>query len=257
MQSRHESSYLRPSSPQYFVTCAPMKQSVKKIYVVIPAFNEEESIPKVVGDIPAGLVEEVVVVSNGSTDRTEEKARAAGATVLCEDRKGYGAACLKGLAYLAEKKGADRPDIVVFVDGDYSDYPEEMPLLLKPIIEDGFDLVIGSRDLGEREKGAMQPQQIFGNWLATTLIRWLYGVRFTDLGPFRAVSYDKLLEINMQDTNFGWTVEMQVKAAKLRMACTEVAVNYRRRIGVSKVTGTIRGSIMAGYKILWTIFKLL
>lgn len=234
-----------------------MKQSVKKIYVVIPAFNEEESIPKVVGDIPAGLVEEVVVVSNGSTDRTEEKARAAGATVLCEDRKGYGAACLKGLAYLAEKKGADRPDIVVFVDGDYSDYPEEMPLLLKPIIEDGFDLVIGSRDLGEREKGAMQPQQIFGNWLATTLIRWLYGVRFTDLGPFRAVSYDKLLEINMQDTNFGWTVEMQVKAAKLRMACTEVAVNYRRRIGVSKVTGTIRGSIMAGYKILWTIFKLL
>jgi hypothetical protein len=132
-----------------------------------------------------------------------------------------------------------------------------MPLLLQPIIEDGYDLVIGSRDLGDREKGAMQPQQIFGNWLATTLIRLLYKVRFTDLGPFRAIRYDKLLEINMQDTNFGWTVEMQVKAAKLKMRCTEVPVNYRRRIGVSKVTGTIRGTIMAGYKILWTIFKLL
>lgn len=234
-----------------------MKQSDQNIYVIIPAFNEEESIPKVVTDIPEGLVKEVVVVSNGSTDQTEEHARNAGATVLLEDRKGYGSACLKGLAYLAEKEGDDRPDIVVFLDGDYSDYPEEMPLVLKPIIEDGYDLVIGSRDLGDREKGAMQPQQIFGNWLATTLIKLLYKVRFTDLGPFRAVKYDKLLAIDMQDTNFGWTVEMQVKAAKQKMKCTEVPVNYRRRIGVSKVTGTIKGTFMAGYKILWTIFKLL
>jgi glycosyltransferase involved in cell wall biosynthesis len=234
-----------------------MKQAGKNIYVVIPAFNEEASIPKVVGDIPAGLVREVVVVSNGSTDQTEVNARNAGATVLREDRKGYGQACLKGLAYLAEKNAEERPDIVVFLDGDYSDYPEEMPLVLKPILEDGYDLVIGSRELGDREKGAMQPQQIFGNWLATTLIRLLYKVKFSDLGPFRAVSYDKLLEIDMQDTNFGWTVEMQVKAAKLKMKCTEVPVNYRRRIGVSKVTGTIKGTIMAGYKILWTIFKLL
>ena len=234
-----------------------MKQSDQNIYVVIPAFNEEESIPKVVEGIPEGLVKEVVVVSNGSTDQTEENAKNAGATVLQEDRKGYGAACLKGLAYLAEKKGDDRPDIVVFLDGDYSDYPEEMPLVLKPIIEDGYDLVIGSRELGDREKGAMAPQQIFGNWLATTLIKLFYNIRFTDLGPFRAVKYDSLLAIDMQDTNFGWTVEMQVKAAKLKMKCTEVPVNYRRRIGVSKVTGTIKGTFMAGYKILWTIFKLL
>lgn len=234
-----------------------MKQAGKNIYVVIPAFNEEASIPKVVGDIPAGLVREVVVVSNGSTDQTEVNARNAGATVLREDRKGYGQACLKGLAYLAEKNAEERPDIVVFLDGDYSDYPEEMPLVLKPILEEGYDLVIGSRELGDREKGAMQPQQIFGNWLATTLIRLLYKLSFSDLGPFRAVRYDKLLEIDMQDTNFGWTVEMQVKAAKLKMKCTEVPVNYRRRIGVSKVTGTIKGTIMAGYKILWTIFKLL
>jgi len=234
-----------------------MKQAGKNIYVVIPAFNEEASIPKVVGDIPAGLVREVVVVSNGSTDQTEFNARNAGATVLREDRKGYGQACLKGLAYLAEKNAEERPDIVVFLDGDYSDYPEEMPLVLKPILEEGYDLVIGSRELGDREKGAMQPQQIFGNWLATTLIRLLYKLSFSDLGPFRAVRYDKLLEIDMQDTNFGWTVEMQVKAAKLKMKCTEVPVNYRRRIGVSKVTGTIKGTIMAGYKILWTIFKLL
>lgn len=234
-----------------------MKQVGKNIYVVIPAFNEEASIPKVVGDIPEGLVREVVVVSNGSTDQTEVNARNAGATVLREDRKGYGQACLKGLAYLAEKTAEERPDIVVYLDGDYSDYPEEMPLVLQPILEDGYDLVIGSRELGDREKGAMQPQQIFGNWLATTLIRLLYKVKFSDLGPFRAVRYDKLLEIDMKDTNFGWTVEMQVKAAKLKMKCTEVPVNYRRRIGVSKVTGTIKGTFMAGYKILWTIFKLL
>lgn len=233
------------------------KEAKPNIQVIIPAFNEAESIPKVIGDIPKDLVTEIIVVSNGSTDSTEVNAFQAGATVLREERKGYGFACLKGLAYIAQKAPNDQPDIVVFLDGDYSDHPEEMPLLIRPILEDGIDMVIGSRDLGERERGAMQPQQIFGNWLATRLIRLFYGVTFTDLGPFRAIRYDKLLEIDMQDTTFGWTVEMQVKAAKLQMACAEVAVNYRQRIGVSKVTGTLYGTVMAGYKILWTIFKLL
>ncbi|MEM8888140.1 MAG: glycosyltransferase family 2 protein [Bacteroidota bacterium] len=227
------------------------------IQVIIPAFNEADSIHKVVGDIPADLVKEVIVVSNGSTDETEERAKAAGATVLREEQKGYGFACLKGMSYIAAKAKSEQPDIVVFLDGDYSDYPEEMKDLVKPIVEEDYDLVIGSRALGERERGSMQPQQIFGNWLATTLIKLLYKVKFSDLGPFRAIKYDKLLEIDMKDTTYGWTVEMQVKAAKLKMKCTEVAVNYRQRIGVSKITGTIKGTILAGYKILWTIFKLL
>lgn len=238
-----------------------MKQSSAetdpKIYVIIPAFNEQDSIGKVITDIPQGLAHEVIVVSNASTDETEKNAQDAGATVLREENKGYGFACLKGLSHLAQKSADQRPDIVVFIDGDYSDFPGEMPDLVKPILDQEYDLVIGSRALGERESGAMAPQQIFGNWLATSLIKLLYKVEFTDLGPFRAVAYDKLLEIDMQDTTFGWTVEMQVKAAKLKMRCTEVPVNYRRRIGVSKITGTIRGTIMAGYKILWTIFKLL
>ena len=224
------------------------------IYVIIPAYNEEQSIGKVVEAIPQGLVKEVVVVSNASTDNTMNVATQAGATAIEERQKGYGAACLKGIRYIADKGDAD---IIVFLDGDFSDYPEEMPLLIKPIIEGGYDMVIGSRALGEREGGSMMPQQIFGNWLATTLIRLLYKYEFTDLGPFRAIRYDKLVEINMKDEDFGWTVEMQVKAAKLKMKCTEVAVNYRKRIGVSKVTGTIKGTFMAGYKILWTIFKFL
>lgn len=227
------------------------------VYVIIPAYNEEESIGKVIGDIPKDLVTEVVVVSNASTDGTEANAVAAGATVLREGKKGYGAACLKGLAYLRSKDKSERPDIVVFLDGDYSDYPQEMPLVVQPILKEDADLVIGSRALGNREKGAMMPQQIFGNWLATTLIKLLYKVEFTDLGPFRAVKWDRLEKINMQDQTFGWTVEMQVKAAKLKMKCVEVPVNYRQRIGISKVTGTVKGTIMAGYKILWTIFKLL
>lgn len=231
--------------------------SVPRIQVIIPAFNEQDSIPKVLADIPTDLVDEVIVVSNGSTDATEERARAGGATVLLEPRKGYGSACLKGMAYIAQKPPEAQPDIVVFLDGDYSDYPQELSEVIRPILEQDVDLVIGSRALGERESGSMQPQQIFGNWLATTLIRYLYKVRFTDLGPFRAIRYNRLLEIDMQDTTYGWTVEMQVKAAKLGLSCTEVAVNYRQRIGVSKVTGTVKGTVMAGYKILWTIFKLL
>lgn len=228
-----------------------------RIYVIIPAFNEEQSIGKVVRDIPPGLVKGVVVGNNGSTDRTRQEAEAAGAVVVLEEKKGYGNACLKGMAYLAELPAEQQPDIVVFLDGDYSDYPEEMPALLEPLLAGRADLVIGSRALGERKKGSMMPQQIFGNWLAATLIRLFYRVTFTDLGPFRAIRYQALLDLQMADPTYGWTVEMQVKAAKQGLRCEEVPVRYRPRIGKSKVTGTVKGTIMAGYKILWTIFKLM
>lgn len=225
------------------------------IDVIIPAYNEESSIAYVINDIPKGLVRDIIVCNNNSSDMTADVARAAGATVVDQPNPGYGNACLKGMEHIHQK--AIHPDIVVFLDGDYSDHPDEMPYLIKPIVEEGQDLVIGSRALGSLENGAMMPQQIFGNWLATTLIRLFYKYEFTDLGPFRAITYPKLLEINMQDRDFGWTVEMQVKAAKMKMKCREVPVTYRKRIGVSKVSGTIRGTILAGHKILWTIFKLL
>ena len=227
------------------------------IDVIIPAYNEEKSVGLVLSDIPPGLVREVIVCNNASTDRTAEVAREHGATVLDEMRKGYGSACLRGIRHIQEKPVDEQPDIVLFLDADYSDHPEEMPDLIRPIVEDGMDLVIGSRALGKLERGAMQPQQIFGNWLATSLIRLFYNYHFTDLGPFRAVRYDQLLAMEMADPDFGWTVEMQVKAAKMKLKCVEVPVTYRRRVGVSKVSGTIRGTILAGHKILWTIFKLM
>lgn len=226
-----------------------------KIDVIIPAFNEADSIGLVLRDIPPGVVREVIVCDNGSTDHTAIVAEAAGAVVLHQPKKGYGNACLKGIHYLQGKQKVLQPDIVVFLDGDYSDYPDEIEFLLQPLLYEGVDMVVGSRVLGIVEPGAMQPHQIFGNRLAAALISWLYGYRFTDLGPFRAIRWPKLLELDMQDKNFGWTVEMQVKAAKKRFSCREIAVSYRKRIGVSKVSGTIKGSIGAGYKILWTIFK--
>jgi len=226
-----------------------------KIDVIIPAYNEENSISKVIEDIPSDLVREIVVCNNNSSDNTSQIAKESGATVVDAKNKGYGNACLKGLSHIAQKE--DTPDIVVFIDGDYSDYPQEMKLLIEPIISENYDVVIGSRALGSMERGAMQIQQIFGNWLATTLIKLIYGYEFTDLGPFRAVKYSSLVKMNMEDKDFGWTVEMQVKAAKMKMKTIEVPVNYRKRIGVSKISGTVKGTILAGHKILWTIFKLI
>jgi glycosyltransferase involved in cell wall biosynthesis len=199
------------------------------------------------------LVSEIIVVDNASTDNTGAIAKEKGAIVLRENRKGYGYSCLKGINYIKEK--ADKKDVIVFLDGDYSDYPGEIELLVSPIISSEVDLVIGSRVLGQRQKGSMLFQQIAGNWLATTLIKLFYNAHFTDLGPFRAITWDALELIDMKDKTFGWTVEMQVKAAKLNLKFIEIPVSYRKRIGLSKVSGTIKGTILAGYKILLTIFK--
>lgn len=222
------------------------------INVIIPAYNEQDSIGKVVRDIPK-IVDEIIVISNNSADKTEENAKNAGATVLSESRKGYGYACLKGMDYISQKE--IKPEIVVFLDGDYSDYPEQLTALINPILIDNLDFVVGARVKEQRESGAMTPQQVFGNWLATTLMKLFFNARFTDLGPFRAIKYDKLLGLKMEDTTYGWTVEMQLKALKQQLTYTEVPMKYRNRIGVSKVSGTIKGSILAGIKILGWIFK--
>ncbi len=249
----------KPSSQQDFAKLRAVNnlgmQDIPSLWVIIPAYNEEASVGKVIRDIPRDRLKEIVLVDNNSRDATGRVALEAGATVLSEKRQGYGYACLKGIEYV---KGLAEPqDIVVFLDADYSDHPDQMPDVTRPIYEDGVDMVIGSRALGVREKGAMMPQQIFGNWLATTLIRWFYKTRFTDLGPFRAIRMQKLIELDMQDKTYGWTVEMQLKAAKQKLKVAEVPVKYRKRIGVSKVSGTVKGTLMAGYKIIWTIFKYL
>jgi len=231
------------------------ERNIPNIKVVIPAFNEEKSIAHVINDIPKAWVQEVVVVDNRSTDGTAEVARNAGATVLSEPTPGYGNACLKGIDYLNQT--GNQPDILVFIDGDYSDYPEQLPELINPILKNGFDMVIGSRALGDREGGSMTVPQLFGNWLATSLLKFFYGVKYTDLGPFRAIKFNQLIALKMKDRTYGWTVEMQVKAAKHKFKTTEVPVNYKKRIGVSKVSGTVKGTILAGYKILYTIFKYL
>lgn len=227
------------------------KENLPNIKIVIPAFNEEASIGKVVDDIPKDWVTEIIVVSNNSSDKTEVNAKKAGATVLVENRKGYGWACLKGIAYAIKGKA----EIIVFLDGDYSDYPQQLPEVVSPILNDGIDLVIGSRALGERDPKSMTIPQIFGNWLATRLMRIFYGIKFTDLGPFRAIKTNALEKLKMQDKTYGWTIEMQIKAAQNKLKCTEVPVNYKNRIGTSKVSGTVKGTIMAGYKIIFAIFK--
>ena len=222
------------------------------IKVIIPAFNEADSIAHVINEIPK-TVSEVIVVNNNSTDDTVKNAEKAGATVLTETRKGYGYACLKGLDYIAAK--SKQPDIIVFIDGDYSDYPEELNKIVAPILENNIDFVVGARTKSLREEGSMTPQQVFGNWLATFLMSLFFGAKFTDLGPFRAIKYEKLKELNMEDKTYGWTVEMQLKVLKKKMTYTEVPVRYKRRIGISKVSGTVKGSIFAGIKILGWIFK--
>lgn len=220
--------------------------------VIIPAYNEADSIAKVIHDIPK-TVNEIIVVNNNSTDATEVNAKQAGATVLTESRKGYGYACLKGMAYVSKQE--IKPDIVVFLDGDYSDFPEELTKIVQPIIEDNIDFVIGARVKRLREPGSMTQPQIFGNGLATFLMRIMFGSNFTDLGPFRAIKYQKLLALKMEDKTYGWTVEMQLKALKHKLSYIEIPVSYRNRIGVSKVSGTLNGAIMAGIKILGWIFK--
>lgn len=225
-----------------------------KIVVIIPAYNEEASIPYVLKEIPS-IVDEIIVVSNNSTDNTEENARQAGATVLVEPNKGYGYACLKGMDYVASFKKNEQPDIVVFLDGDYSDYPEELTKIVQPIIEENIDFVVGARVKTLREEGSMTGPQIFGNWLATNLMRLFFRSKFTDLGPFRAIKYEKLLALKMEDKTYGWTVEMQLKALKQKLSYKEIPVKYKNRIGVSKVSGTVKGAIFAGVKILTWIFK--
>ena len=226
-----------------------MKEHIK---VIIPAYNEEDAIAKVIKEIPT-IVNEIIVVSNNSTDNTEINASKAGATVLKEARKGYGYACLKGLHFIAQQ--SKKPVIIVFLDGDYSDYPEELTKIIQPILEDNIDFVIGSRVHELREVGSMTPQQIVGNWLATFLMKVFFGASFTDLGPFRAIKYEKLLQLEMEDKTYGWNVEMQLKIIKKKFSYTEIPMKYRNRIGVSKVSGTIKGSILAGVKILGWIFK--
>ena len=230
-------------------TVGSTRSAGPRISVIIPAFNEAASIALVLDALPKAPAREVIVVNNGSIDETSEIARERGARVVDEDRKGYGWACLAGIA------AADDPDIVVFIDADFSDHPEELPLLIQPILEDHADFVVGARVASKREPGSMLVQARFGNWLATTLIRWIWGFRYTDLGPFRAIRADSLHRLRMNDKTFGWTVEMQIKAIQQGLRITEVAVSYRRRVGVSKITGTVRGTIGAGYKIIWTIVK--
>lgn len=218
--------------------------------IVIPALNEEGAIGKVVAGLKDPRVRQVVVVDNGSTDGTARAARVAGAIVIREPRRGYGRACLTGLAYLS----ASPPDVVAFVDGDFSDDPSDLPALLDAVAA-GADLVIGSRVRGGAEPGSLMPVARFGNWLSTRLIHQIWGVPFTDLGPFRAVRWSALEAMQMRDEDFGWTVEMQVRAARLGMRCDEIGVRYRKRIGVSKVSGTVVGSYRAGRKILLTIAR--
>jgi glycosyltransferase involved in cell wall biosynthesis len=224
------------------------------IKVIIPAYNEEGSIASVIKDIPSNI-DEIIVISNNSTDKTEVNAAKAGATVLKESRKGYGYACLKGMEYISNLEISQQPEIIVFLDGDYSDYPAQLTELVAPIIDDNIDFVIGSRVKELREAGSMTPQQVFGNWLATFLMKVFFAAKFTDLGPFRAIKYQKLLQLKMEDKTYGWTVEMQLKAIKQHFSYLEVPVKYRNRIGVSKVSGTLKGTIFAGVKILGWIFK--
>lgn len=225
---------------------------IKIIKVIIPAFNEEASIGKVIAEIP-NIVSEIIVVNNNSTDNTSEIAKNEGATVLFQPKAGYGNACLKGMEYISEED--IKPEIIVFLDGDYSDYPSELTKIVAPILERDIDFVVGARVKAFREAGSMTFPQRFGNALATKLMKIFFNSKFTDLGPFRAIKYKKLLDLNMEDKTYGWTVEMQLKVLKKKFTYVEVPVKYKNRIGTSKVSGTVKGAIFAGIKILSWIFK--
>ncbi len=228
-----------------------LSRSAPKISVIIPAFNEEESIGLVIKSLPQKKIKEIIVVNNGSTDKTAYIAKEHGARVVDEAYRGYGAACLKGISELNE------PEIVVFLDGDFSDFPEEIESLVNPIINNQADFVLGSRMLLPQSRISLLPQARYGNLLAVFLLKLFFQHQFTDLGPFRAIRYKSLKELKMVDKNFGWTVEMQIKAVKHGLCIKEVPVQYRKRIGVSKITGTISGTFKAGFKIIFTIFKYL
>ena len=229
--------------------------SFARVIVVIPALDEERSLPLVLGDLPD--IGRVIVVDNGSRDATAAVAARWGATVVQEPQRGYGAACLRGLAAIEtlKEQGSPAPRVVVFLDTDYSDHPDALPQLVEPILDGRADFVLGSRLLGAREPGAMPPQSVWGNRLACFLMRALFDFRYTDLGPFRAIDYDKLCELRMTDENFGWTIEMQIKAVRAKLRTLEIPVPYRRRVGHSKISGTVSGTIRAGSKILYTIAK--
>ena len=223
-----------------------------RISVIIPAFNEEKSIPYVLNDIP-NFVNQIIVCDNSSTDKTSEIAKSFGAKVVFEKKKGYGYACLKAISYL--KNLEVKPEIVVFIDGDYSDDPKEMKKIIDPIVSEGYDFVLGARTESLRDKHSMTTHQIFGNWLACLLMKIFFDSTFKDLGPFRAITWDKLMQLNMRDKTFGWTIEMQIKALMKNYKYKEIAVKYKKRIGKSKISGTLKGSILAGKKILYLIFK--
>ncbi|MBI3846926.1 MAG: glycosyltransferase family 2 protein [Planctomycetes bacterium] len=225
-----------------------------RVTVIMPAFNEESSLPLVLRDIPRDIADEVIVVDNASTDATADVATKGGARVVREARRGYGSACLRGLAAIAESS-LPPPDVVVFLDADYSDYPEDMRRIVAPIVSGEADFIIGTRTTGGAERGSLPPQVRFGNWLSATLLAILYGHRFSDLGPFRAMRYESLLDLGLVDTNFGWNVEMQIKAIRRGLRIREVPVRYRKRVGVSKISGTMSGTFRAGWKIIYTIFK--
>ncbi|MGH7177049.1 MAG: glycosyltransferase family 2 protein [Tepidisphaeraceae bacterium] len=234
---------------------ANRKSAIPRVAVVIPAWNEEGSIGRVIADLPKDWVRQIIVADNNSTDYTASVAREFGATVVPAKRQGYGSACLGALGYLESLAPQDKPEIVAFIDADYSDHPEQLPLLIEPILLNRADFVIGSRMLKPQPRGALLPQAVLGNRLACFLIRVLFGQAYTDLGPFRAISWSALSTLGMSDPNFGWTVEMQIRAARKRLRILEVPVDYRPRIGHSKITGTLRGTIFAGAKILYTVFR--
>jgi glycosyltransferase involved in cell wall biosynthesis len=240
-----------PGQEEIAISIDNPSASRSKAVVVIPAYNEEDSIGRVVGEISKDWVEEIIVVDNGSSDSTARVAAKNGAKVVSESRRGYGSACLAGISRLPEGT-----DLVVFMDGDYSDYPDEIRNLISAQSHHRADLVVGSRVLGQREPGSLTVQQRFGNWLSTRLIKWLYGHSYTDLGPFRVIRRGALERLRMQDRTYGWTVEMQVKALQHGLKVIEVPVSYRKRIGKSKVSGTLSGSVRAGLKILWVIGRL-